>query len=229
MRIAPALAASTVLTVFGTASAQVVVATEPGPSAPVLVGGDERPAPHRIEGRIGMLLGGSTVGDADGFSLGVSAGLGYRIGDLTLRGTFDYYRVGDSADEAPMRRGRATRVGGAVRYSFANTGPDDSKGVDLDFWGEVGAGYEHVAWRQGGVLDRPSASLAVGFEVDGHGASDRNRRARHIGYFMDFRTLLAHAPDMDAPAVCGGPCTEATKPSQIDVSMFFELGVHWGR
>ena len=53
-------------------------------------------------------------------------------------------------------------------------------------------------------------------------------RRRHIGYFMDFRTLIAAGPDMDVPAVCGGPCTKATKPSRTDVSMFFELGLHWG-
>lgn len=191
--------------------------------------GDLRRLPTRVDARVGMLIGGTDVGDADGFSMGISAGLGYRIGDVTLRGLFDHYRVGDSATEAIVRRGRGTRVGGAVRYSFANT-EERNKGLGVDFWGEVGMGMEHVSWRQGGVLDRPSGEVAVGFELDGRGQRDRRTgKQRHIGYFMAFRSLIAQGPDMDGPAVCGGPCTKATKPSRTDVAMFFELGVHWGR
>ncbi len=191
----------------------------------------ERRTPTRVEGRVGMLMGGSDVGDADGFSMGVSAGLGYRIGDVTLRGLFDHYKVGDGGDEVMSRRGRGSRVGGAVRYSFANTGERKSdKGVGVDFWGELGFGMEHITWREGGVLDRPSGEIAVGFELDGVGErNDRTQRRRHIGYFMAFRTLVAQGPDVDGPAMCGGPCTKATKPSRTDTSMFFEIGLHWGR
>ena len=189
---------------------------------------NERPLVRRTEGRVGMLIGGSDVGDADGFSIGVSAGVGYRLGDLTLRATLDHYRTGDSSDEGNVRRGRGTRVGGAARYSFANTGESRSDGgLAVDFWGEAGIGVEHVAWREGGVLDRPSGELAVGFELDGQGERTHGRR-RHVGYFMDFRTLIAQGPEMDGPAVCGGPCSRATKPSRTDISMFFELGLHWG-
>jgi hypothetical protein len=191
---------------------------------------DDRPTPRRVEGRVGMLIGGSDVGDADGFSIGLSAGVGYRIGDLTLRAMFDHYRTGDSSDEQEMRRGRGTRVGGAVRYSFANTGDSRSGGgLGVDFWGEAGLGLEHVAWREGGVLDRPSGEIAVGFELDGQGERGRHGRRRHVGYFMAFRSLIAQGPEMDVPSICGGPCTQATKPSRTDVSMFFELGLHWGR
>ena len=175
-----------------------------------------------------MLIGGSDVGDADGFAMGVSAGLGYRLGDVTLRGLFDYFRVGDGSDEVMDRRGRSTRIGGAVRYSFANTG-DDSNGPNADFWGELGVGYEHVAWRAGGVLDRPSGELAVGFELDAAGKERAPGRRRHIGWFFALRTLLAQGPEVDGPAVCGGPCSKATRPSRLDASMFFELGLHWGR
>lgn len=199
----------------------IVVAREP-----------ETPLAKRLEGRLGMLLGGSDVGDADGFSMGVTAGLGYRIGDATVRAVFDHYRVGDSENEIDVRRGRGTRVGGAVRYSFANNNPDDDRsrgGLAVDFWGELGMGYEHVAWRQGGVLDRPSGELAVGFDLDVFGRKKDGNRRRHLGYFMAFRTLIARGPEMDGPAVCGGPCSMATKPSRMDLSMFFEMGLHWGR
>jgi hypothetical protein len=204
-----------------TAAAQTVVATD----------GYARPAaPRRLEGRLGLLLGGSDVGDADGFSTGLTTGLGYRIGDVTLRGRFDYYRVGDGDDEAMDRRGRAARLGGAARYSLASTRASrQGGGAGVDFWGELGAGLEHVWWRRGGVLDRPSGELAVGFDVDVYGERDAHDRRRHIGYFMAFRSLVGRGPEMEGPAVCGGPCTRATRPSRIDTSMFLELGVHWGR
>ena len=129
---------------------------------------------------------------------------------------------------AGIEGGVPLKLGGALRYSFANTG--GGSGLGVDFWGEAGLGLEHVAWRQGGVLDRPSGEVAVGFELDGRGERDRRTgKQRHIGYFMAFRSLIAQGPDMDGPAVCGGPCTKATKPSRTDVAMFFEFGVHWGR
>lgn len=217
-----AAAAALLLLSTGTAAAQSVAAADGGYASP--------PLPRRIEARAGMLLGGSDVGDADGFSTGITTGLGYRIGDVTVRGRFDYYRVGDGADETMDRRGRATRVGGALRYSFANTGaPRWGSGVGADFWGELGLGLEHVAWRQGGVLDRMSAEAALGYDLDGYGQKAADGHRRHLGYFMAFRTLLGQGPEMDGPAICGGPCTRATKPSRIDASMFFELGLHWGR
>jgi len=217
------LLALALLTVSTTASAQYV-ATD-GSDRTYAQG---EPTYKQVDGRIGLLLGGSDVGDADGFSAGASGALGYRLGDLTLRGMFDYYRVGDGGDEAMDRKGRATRFGAALRYSLAHNSYDANVGVD--FWGEIGAGYEHVAWRQGGILDRPSGELAVGFDVGGRGDRDRNGRRRKVGYFMAFRSLIAQGPEMTGvTATCGGPCTEATKPSRTDVTMFFELGVHWGR
>lgn len=215
------LALAALLLSTGTAAAQTAVASD----------GYARPAaPRRVEGRAGMLLGGSDVGDADGFSIGLTTGLGYRIGDVTLRARFDHYRTGDSPSEGMARRGRGTRVGGALRYSFANTAdPRERGGLAADFWGEAGIGVEHIAWRQGGVLDRPSAELALGFELDGYGRRNAQGRRRHIGYFMAFRSFLGRGPEMDGPAVCGGPCTRATRPSRLDASMFFEVGLHWGR
>jgi hypothetical protein len=184
--------------------------------------------PHIVDARLGMMLGGSDVGDADGFSIGASAALGYRMKDITARALFDYYRVGDAGDETLHRRGRATRLGGALRYSFANTGRDSSSSAD--FWGELGVGYEHVAWRRGGILDRPSGEIAIGLDYGRLGEPNARGERREIGYFMAFRTLVAQGPEMDGVmATCGGPCSEATKPPRTDVTMFFELGVHWGR
>jgi hypothetical protein len=231
-RIAPPLMVSLVLAGTAVASANVVVAVDPAMPMHATQASDGPPAPHRLEGRVGMLVGDSDVGDANGFSMGITSGLGYRVGAVTLRGRFDHYRVGDGFEESMSRRGRGTRVGGALRYSFAST-PDHRHaggGLGLDFWGEAGIGLEHVTWHAGGVLDRPSGELAIGFELDGVGQrADDSGRRRHIGLFMAFRTFIAQGPEMDGPAVCGGPCEKATKPSRTDVSMFFELGIHWGR
>ena len=221
----------------GSASAQTYASepqvpskyTAPPPSGGLTIANDGQatPAPRQIDGRVGMLIGGADVGDADGFSIGFAGGLGYRIGDVSLRGTFDYYRVGDGSDEAMQRRGRATRLGGAARYSFANTGADNT--VAFDFWGEAGLGYEHVDWRQGGVLDRPSVELAIGFDMGGRGDPDRNGRRHEAGYYMAFRTLLAEAPPVSgAMATCGGPCDAATTPSRTDITMFADFGLHFG-
>jgi hypothetical protein len=223
----PKLAALARLGLTTTAAAQTYAdaptyAREPEPSYA------REPMFRQLDARLGALLGGSDVGDADGFSAGVSGAIGYRLGDVTLRGMFDYYRVGDGGDEAMDRKGRATRLGGALRYAFARNSYESKVGVD--FWGELGMGYEHVSWRRGGILDRPSGELAVGFDVGARGQRDRDGHRKKFGYFMAFRTLLAQGPEMDGATVaCGGPCTEATKPSRTDVTMFFELGVHWGR
>jgi hypothetical protein len=211
--------AAALLLMSSTAFAQNMVATD---------GYERGRAPREVDGRLGMLLGGSDVGDADGFSIGVSGALGYRIGDVTLRGLFDYYRVGDNGGETMDRKGRATRVGGAVRYSFANTGWESK--MNVDFWGEAGAGYEHVAWRHGGILDRPSGELAFGLDIGRRGAPNARGDRKKIGYFMAFRSFVAQGPELDgAMATCSGPCSEATKPPRTDVTMFLELGVHWGR
>jgi hypothetical protein len=216
------LAAVALVLLSSSAAAQHVVASDGYARAP----GDR--TPREVDGRIGLLLGGSDVGDADGFSAGVSGALGYRIGDITLRGLFDYYRAGDGDGETMARKGRAMRFGGAVRYSFANTGFDTK--TNVDFWGEVGAGYEHVAWRHGGVLDRPSGELAFGIDLGRRGARNERGDRKRVGYFMAFRSLVSQGPEMaGVTATCSGPCTQATKPARTDVSMFFELGVHWGR
>ncbi|HEY4179214.1 MAG TPA: hypothetical protein VGM90_20365 [Kofleriaceae bacterium] len=181
---------------------------------------------QRVEGRLGWLIGGADVGDANGWSTGFAGGIGYRVGDATLRGTLDYYRIGDGGGDAQNRHGRALRLGGALRYSLFHSGTD----VPIfDLWGEVGLGVEHAMWEPGGVLDRPSAEIAIGYDIDGAGNERSPGRRRHIGYFMAFRTLLAEGPGMAGPAVCGGPCDTPTKPSRVDTTMFFELGMHWGR
>jgi len=212
------LLAATVLVLSTAASAQTLVATsEPlTPATP--------PAPRSIDARVGMMLGGADAGDVNGFSFGGTAAVGYGIGDNAIRATFDYYSVGDGVDEVMQRHGRTTRLGGALRHSFRST--DRGRELAANLWGELGGGYERLAWLHGGVLERPDAELAFGVDV---GFRNTYTREKHqTGYFMDFRALLAEAPPSAAMATCGGPCTEATAPPRADVSLFFDFGVQWG-
>jgi hypothetical protein len=122
-----------------------------------------------------------------------------------------------------QRHGRATRVGAALRHSFRSTDRDRAFAADL--WGELGGGYEQIGWTAGGVLARPDAELAFGLDL-----GFRNTKTQNLtGYFMDVRAFVGEAPSVaGAMTTCEGPCTEATTPPRIDVSMFFEMGVHWG-
>jgi hypothetical protein len=210
------LVAAALLTLSSVASAQTLVAVDAPP---------EKPLPRAVDARLGMLVGSSAAGGVDGVSTGISGGIGYRIGDVTIRGLADVYSVGDNADEAMHRHGRAERFGAAARYSFRNRGPDAT--FIADFWGEAGGGFEHIAWLHGGVLDRPSAELAFGVDLGHRG--DRAHDHHTVGYFMDFRTLVGEAPAVPGEmATCSGPCTSATTPPRADLTMFFELGVNWG-
>ena len=217
-------AALVALASSGAASANTLVATEP---SVVRASEDPDRRPNLIDARISGLLGGTDVGNSDGFSAGISAGLGYRVGEITLRGLFDYYRVGDGADESLNRNGRATRLGAALRKSFADTSPTSE--IALDFWGEAGGGYEHVAWRHGGVLDRPTIELGFGLDFGARNTRGPRPYHREIGGFMALRTNIGMGPEEMGPAMCGGPCDAPTLPSRIDVTMFFELGVQWAR
>jgi hypothetical protein len=221
--VALAAALVPVLATAGAATADLAIAGDP--TVPVAARG--RDHERRLDGRAGFMIGGSDVGDADGLSLGFHGQLGYRLDDVTLFGEFDYYSVGDSPDEGLERKGRTTRYGLAARYSLLHTTPHDGP-IGGDWWVELGAGYETVRWKQGGELTRPDLALGIGVELDARPGA-KNATPRHAGWYVAFRSVLARAPESDAPEVCGGPCTEATQPSRTDVSLYFLIGLHWGR
>jgi hypothetical protein len=195
-------------------------------SADTAIATDAPKAERRIDTRLGLLLGGGDIGDVTGPSTGVHASLGYRIGGVTVFGEYDYLGVGDSMQDSTSRDGRMTRGGGSVRWQIADVAPKDAP-LGLEFWVEGGAGVERVSWSRGGLLYRPDATLGFGFEVDGRGW--RTPKPRHFGLYLAFRAMIARAPRTDDPATCEGPCTVATPPSRIDVSLFFHMGLHWGR
>lgn len=184
------------------------------------------PMEKRLDTRLGLLIGGADIGDVTGPSTGLYASVGYRLGRVTVNGEYDYLSVGDADLEAQSRDGRMTRGGAMVRYELADVAKRDSP-VGLQFWVEGGAGVERVAWQRGGVLVRPDLAAGFGFEIDGRGWKEP--RPRHFGAYFAFRAVVARAPDANLPAMCEGPCTEATPPSRNDVSMYFHFGLHWGR
>jgi hypothetical protein len=186
----------------------------------------KKPLERRIDTRLGLLTGGSDVGDVTGASTGLHASLGYRLGAVTLMGEYGYYGVGDNPDEPGNRDGKMTRAGVTARMQIADVAKPGSP-VGLEFWAEGGVGTERIAWSEGGKLYRPDVALGFGFEVDGRGW--RQPRPRHIGADVGFRAVVARAPDSDLPAMCEGPCTVATPPSRNDVSLYFHFGLHWGR
>ncbi|HTJ42102.1 MAG TPA: hypothetical protein VL463_08390 [Kofleriaceae bacterium] len=185
---------------------------------------DTPKTPHRIEARIGMLIGGGDVGDVTGASSGLHVAIGGRYGEVTGMAEYDYLSVGDG--DSGDRRGDLSRGGLTARMSLFHT--DDDGPIAGDYWAEAGVGYEHVSWAPGGVLDRPDLVLGFGAELDGH-AYWQSAHPRHIGMWLGFRAILARAPRTDSPAVCGGPCTMATPPSRNDVGLYFSWGMHWGR
>jgi hypothetical protein len=200
----------------------LLASTSPVFAAPAVVATDApaRPSPLAWDADVGFLAGAADVGDSGGASIGLATGLAVRYRDIALRGTFDYYRVGDSGNANGDRHGRAMRYGGALRYSFVASHGNEGR---MDFWGEAGAGVEHVAWRAGGVVDRPSAEIGLGFGSAFRYGPDR----RLVGSFMAIRTFIAPSPMADAMPSCGGPCDRPTKPGN-DFTTFFELGFHWG-
>jgi hypothetical protein len=184
------------------------------------------PVEHRLDTRLGMLLGGNDIGDVTGPSSGLAANLGYRRGETTLFAEYDYLHVGDGPNDTTSRDGRMTRGGANLRWQIADVAKTGSP-VGIEWWLQGGAGFERVAWDHGGVLYRPDVSLGFGLDIDGRGW--RQPHPRHFGAYVAFRALLARAPTSTGPAMCEGPCTEATRPSRNDVSMYFDFGLHWGR
>lgn len=214
MRAAPCFAAVCLIaTASSVATAESVIVTSvPAP-------------PRRVELRLGTMLGSGDVGDARGFSGGLHTAIGVRRGELGLLGELHYAGVGDALTRLEPRRGRATRAALLGRWNVLSGSPDAP--VSGDLWIEGGVGYEHVAWNQGGVLDRPFAALGFGAELDARPRPGGKRR--HVGPYLGFRTQLARGPASDAMPTCGGPCTRATRPPSLDASLYVVFGLHTGR
>ena len=162
------------------------------------------------------MLGGGDVGDVDGFSFGATAR--HRLPHRRHHAACACSTTTRSATAATRAcSATAARRGSAPRCATRSEHRHRRARVFADFWGELGVGFEHVAWLHGGVLDRPERGARVRL---------RSRRPRHarraqrrtIGYFMDFRThRRAGARGCRRDGDVRGPCTTATTPPRSDV------------
>ncbi len=208
------------------ALASLITALAPAARADSAVAVSAPSPPHRLEARIGMLVGSGDVGDVTGPSTGLHVSVGGRLGDLTGMLEYEYLSVGDADDEMAHRHGNLSRGGVVARMSLFHTQGDSP--IAGDYWVEGGVGAERVAWAPGGVLDRPDLVLGFGAELDGHPYWQTDH-PRHLGMWLGFRAIVARAPATDIPPTCGGPCSMATPPSRNDVGLYFTWGMHWGR
>lgn len=181
----------------------------------------EEPVPKRVELDIGIMTGGLDLGTTNADATGIALSGGLRFGELSLLAEFNHFSV--QASES----GTMNRVGAVARYSIVPLG-DEKSFATGDLWVEAGAGWEHLNWRRGGVLNRPD--IALGFGWQGNFVLDeKSDHPRYFGPFFALRALVAPGPDSDEEAVCGGPCDRATPPSPTDVSLMFHAGINWGR
>jgi hypothetical protein len=181
----------------------------------------EEPIDKRLEFDVGMLLGGMDLGKTRASATGLALNLGMRFGELSVLGEVDYLSL------RAAERGTMTRMGITTRYSLVPLGKEGGFATS-DIWLEGGVGWEHVAWRSGGVLDRADAVVGIGWQADV--IMDRkSANPRYLGPYFALRTFVAQGPKSDGTATCGGPCDRATLPSSTDVSFMFHMGINWGR
>tara|TARA_R110002096_G_scaffold436021_1_gene665158 strand:+ start:6736 stop:7401 length:666 start_codon:yes stop_codon:yes gene_type:complete len=181
----------------------------------------EAPIPKRLEFDVGMLVGGLNMGTTHADATGLAVNAGMRLGEVSILGELNYFGIQGA------ERGTMTRVGLTTRYSLVPLG-DPKSFATSDLWLEGGIGWEHVAWRSGGVLDRPD--LALGFGWQSNFVMDKHSdHPRYLGPYFALRTLIGQGPATNEEATCGGPCDRATAPSTTDVSFMFHVGINWGR
>ena len=187
-----------------------------------------RKGERRYEVDLGMLIGGTDIGQTQKSTVGLHLNAGRRYGDLVVLGEFDHLALGRSVT------GTLNRVGVMARYSLLRTsGEPDRRGrrfpLSGDFWFEGGVGAERITWDDGGRLTRPD--LAFGFGWQFNVLIDRNgERPRYYGPYVAFRAHLARAPESQGGEVtCAGPCDSPSGPPLNDLSMFFHMGINWGK
>jgi hypothetical protein len=179
-----------------------------------------------------MLAGTSDIGDMRGRGAGLEISAGMRLDELSILGQLDYLGVGESRDVENPRRGDRMRLGLAARYALFQINPQNNP-LALGFWLEAGAGRQRIAWNRGGTLTRNDLALGLGVQMDAK-IGGKSGKPRYLGPYFAFRANMARAPEPMETSdgmtpTCGGPCDTATGPSATDISIFFNVGMHWGR
>jgi hypothetical protein len=187
---------------------------------------------RRTEVDLGMLIGGSDIGETSRYTYGLHLNIGRRFHDLALLGEYDYLSIGR---QESANQGSLSRLGVVARYSLLRTSGKPGKygkrgPFSGDYWFEAGAGMQRLAWDAGGTLTRPDLVLGFGMQLNGV-IDPRSPKSRYFGPYVAFRANMARAPrsSIDMPATCGGPCDTQTSPPGTDVSAFFHFGINWAR
>ncbi len=196
----------------------------------------DRYARWRLSGGVGIRFGSYTVnGDSTGAAIPFHVDLGVRRRRTFLFGSYDALSIDASVPAIdPMNTtarnsaitqlgdgsGLVHRIGATARYTLARFGEHDG---GFDLWSEAGLGVQHVRWDAGGIWTRPDLAVGLGATMLYLG------KHQHAGFSIGFRVLIAPRNDTDgAPAVCGGPCDEATPPNGSDRSFMFDLTLPFG-
>lgn len=181
---------------------------------------------------MGLLVGGSDIGETRRQTVGLQLDIGRRFGDLVILGEYNYLDIGKPES---MSQGNLSRFGLVARYSLLRTRNDQDdpykrSPVSGDYWFELGAGMQRLVWDAGGTLTRPDLVFGIGWQLNVV-LDRRSPKPRYYGPYVAFRANLSRAPEssLDVPPTCGGPCDTPTRPSPNDIGMFFHVGVNWGR
>lgn len=179
---------------------------------------------RRTEINFGLLVGGSDVGDINGTGVGLNLNLGRRFGDLVALGEYNHQTVGKRGT-----RGRMNRLGLTLRYSLLRLGLKKKRDpMGVDWFAELGAGRQYIAWNEGGRLARNDVQLGFGMQMMGR--VKRADKYRYVGPYFAFRARAARAPkSANVMPTCAGPCDKPTGPPRTDVSLFFHVGMNFGR
>lgn len=216
--------------------ATLISALVPGVASatPSIASNGEPPKPkeRRNEVNIGLLAGGTDIGQDKRYTLGVQVEAGRRFGDLVLLGEYNYLSLGRASND---NRGSMSRLGVIARYSLLRTSSLPNKygkrsPVSGDYWLELGAGMERVAWDRGGVLHRPDVIAGFGLQFNSV-IGRKSPKPKYFGPYVALRAHVARAPEstLAIPPTCSGPCDSATSPPGTDISLFLHAGINWGR
>ncbi len=196
----------------------------------------DRYARWRLSSGVGIRFGSFTVnGHSTGAAIPFHVDLGFRSRRTFLFGSYDVFSIHASvpafdpltttARNSTITQlgdgsGLVHRLGANARYTLARFGEHDG---GFDLWTEAGIGVQHVRWDAGGIWTRPDLALGLGATMLYLG------KYQHAGFSIGLRVMLAPRNDTaGAPAMCGGPCDEATPPSRVDRSFMFDMTLPFG-
>jgi len=183
---------------------------------------------HQVQPEVGFgfLVGQLSVGKVAGTAFGFHLDGGVRWHRLALLAEYDFLSLTEDTDISLPTRGLVHRVGANLRYSFGVLSKRDFP-MRGDFWIEAGAGHQLVTWVDGGKLHRNDLAFGIGSQATVR--FGRNNRKK-LGIIYAVKFLVADRPDGKMPpSGCAGPCDEPTPMIPVDLGIFFNFTIPFGR